>query len=52
MRLFFLFGGGLYIALQLVGIDRVSDVDVILESPQSNHLPFVLLKFSSVLLLK
>lgn len=41
-----------YIALQLGGIDRVSDVNVILESLQSNHLPFVLLKFCSVLLLK
>lgn len=41
-----------YIALQLCGVDRVSDVDVILESLQSDHLPFVLLKFRSVFLLK
>lgn len=47
-----MFGGGAYIALQLGGVDRVGDVDVILEPPQSDHLPFVLLKFCSVLLLE
>lgn len=33
-------------------MDRVSDVHVILQSLQSDHLPFGLLKFFFVLLLK
>lgn len=41
-----------YITLQLAGIARVSDIDVILQPLQSDHLPFGLLKFFFVLLLK
>lgn len=45
-------GSSTYITLKLAGLDRVSDADVILQSLQSDHLPFGLLKFCFVLLLK
>lgn len=45
-------GGGTYVTLQLAGMDRVSDADVILEPLQPDHLPFGLLKICSVLLLQ
>lgn len=45
-------GSRTYVTLKLAGLDRVSDADVILQSLQSDHLPFGLLEFCFVLLLK
>lgn len=49
---FFFFWQGTYVALQLAGMDRVSDADVVLKALQPDHLPFGPLEICSVLLLQ